>query len=86
MAKEKKIQRRECPMAVEEFREKARPLALKLGDVSIPMGTKVFSTGSFGWYASQKVAVTVGGVELIVQGNINFTVVGSKPEPTGTGK
>jgi len=37
-----------------------------------------FSTGSFGWGASDKITIVVGGVPLKVQASVNLTVVNSK--------
>lgn len=37
-----------------------------------------FSTGSFGWGASDKITIMVDGVPVKVQASVNLTVVGSK--------
>jgi hypothetical protein len=39
---------------------------------------KAFATGSFGWYLSGKVSITVDGKPVSVQVGANLIVVGSK--------
>ena len=39
-----------CPVTRSEFRGRARPVTVTIGDVPMAVPTKEFSTGSFGWY------------------------------------
>lgn len=68
-----------CTISRKEFVGKAKPIVVKIGDGNQLMLTpKEFSTGSFGWGASEKVVLTIDGEPVKVQASINFTVVGSK--------
>jgi hypothetical protein len=60
-------------LSAEQFLGAAQALELKL--LAAP---KVFSTGSYGWHASQKQPATVDGRTVVVQCGLNATVVGSK--------
>lgn len=62
-----------------EFLEKAAPLSVNIGGTEIRAAVKQFATGSFGWFHSGKVEVTVGGKPVKVQVSLNLIVVGSKP-------
>ena len=69
-----------CPLTKTQFRELAKSLEVRIG-VDGPVKhalPKEFSTGSFGWYAGDKVELKVGDHVLKVQVGINLTVVGSK--------
>lgn len=67
-----------CPITKKRFLEKARPLALQLGEIRKVVGVKEFTTGSIGWHINEKATILVDGVPLKVQCNIIMTVVGSK--------
>ncbi len=67
-----------CPIGREVFLEKAAPLTVQIGDQTLIVDVKKFSTGSFGWYSNSKIVVKVGDVPLKVQVGLNLTVVGSK--------
>lgn len=69
-----------CPITVEQFRKSATPMTVKIGESMLAANTKEFSTGSFGWFANDKITVLLDGVPVKVQVGINLTVVGSKPE------
>jgi hypothetical protein len=68
-----------CSVSKEDFKEHAKPVAVTVGGSTLAAMPKEFSTGSFGWYVSGKVVITVGGVPVPVQVGMNLTVVGSKP-------
>jgi hypothetical protein len=42
---------------------------------------KQFSTGSLGWYAGQKITLTIDGVQCKAQVGLTVTLVGSKELP-----
>ena len=64
--------------STQQFLEEAKPLQLKIGNITIPLPVKPFSKGSVGWHASVKIPVTVGEDAVMVQFNLMGTVVGSK--------
>ncbi len=70
-----------CPVTRAEFREKAKPVVVKIGDQELIAEVKEFSTGSLGWYLNSKTAIDVGGTRVQVQIGLNLTVVGSKELP-----
>ena len=70
-----------CPITRGEFRAKAKPVMVKIGDEEIPVPVKIFSTGSLGWYLNKKTEIDVGGVKVPVQIGLNLTIVGSKELP-----
>lgn len=74
--------RQECPISQEYFEEGAKPITLDLGDgQTMVLEPKLFSTGSFGWHASQKITVMVGDERVTVVANLLFTVMHSKKAP-----
>ena len=75
-----------CSITREDFREKARPVSVTIGGVSLPADAKEFSTGSLGWYLNTKTTVEVDGKPVIVQIGLNLTIVGSKELPGGPAK
>lgn len=75
-----------CPITRETFVAKAPVLTLDVGEDGKPVakflcGPKDFSTGSFGWGASEKMTLIIDGKPVKVQASINLTVVGSKELP-----
>jgi hypothetical protein len=67
-----------CPVSRKEFKDGAKPVAVKIGDQSLIAMPKEFSTESFGWHAQGKIVMEVNGVAVQVQVGVNLTVVGSK--------
>lgn len=67
-----------CPVTREEFKAKSKPITAKIGDREVTLDAREFSTGSFGWYVNQKISVDIGGKSVLVQVQVNATVVGSK--------
>lgn len=69
----------QCPVTREQFVGCAEPLNVTINGTPMIAEVKEFSTGSFGWYLSGKMRVTIDGKPVTVQMGCNFTVVGSKP-------
>ncbi len=70
-----------CPITRAEFREGAKPVQVKIGEVSLLADVKEFSTGSLGWFVNGKTLIDVGGKQVSVQIGLNLTIVGSKDLP-----
>src|SRR5262249_49957513 len=74
-----------CPISRAQFRSKARPVSITIGDRSFVATTKEFSTGSLGWNLNEKITLEIDGVHVPIQVGLNLTVVGSKELPAHTG-
>jgi hypothetical protein len=70
-----------CSISRQHFRDNAKPLEVKIGDIPFLAEVKEFSTGSLGWYLNGKTTVNVGGTPVSVQIGMNITIVGSKELP-----
>jgi len=70
-----------CAITRPEFREKAKPVTIKIGTMDMLADVKEFSTGSLGWYLNGKTTVDVGGTPVTVQIGLNMTIFGSKELP-----
>ena len=70
-----------CPISRAQFRAKAKPLTVTIGDQKFDAGAREFSTGSLGWNISSKMFVEIDGVSVPVQVGLNLTLVGSKELP-----
>ena len=70
-----------CPITRAEFKEKAKPIVVKVGEIPMQAEVKEFSTGSLGWYLNGKTTIDVGGTSVSVQIGMNLTIVGSKELP-----
>ena len=70
-----------CPLSKSDFLEKAESLVAELDGQPMELTPKDFSTGSFGWNASGRLRVDVGGHPLQVMVSINATVLKSKQAP-----
>jgi hypothetical protein len=76
-----------CPINRSEFRAKAKPVPVTIGNVPLMAEVKEFSTGSLGWYLNGKTTIDIGGTLVSVQIGMNLTIVGSKElPPDGHGK
>ena len=73
------IKKTECPISSVDFLATAQGLVVKIGDQVKAMEPREFSSGSFGWYNSEKITVVVDGIPLKCQANLSLVVVGSKP-------
>jgi len=60
------------------YRTYAKPLTVRFDDHVLNVAPKTFSTGSVGWYASQKLKLLVGDTYYNVQVAVTLTVIGSK--------
>jgi hypothetical protein len=71
-----------CPVTREQFRRTAQPVRVQIGEQTLLAEPKEFSTGSLGFYAGQKVTLTLAdGSRVVCQVGLNLTVVGSKELP-----
>lgn len=82
-AKADGVKTTKCAVSKAQFLKHAKPLLLKGTmdgqEITLVLGVKEFSTGSFGWGAGgEKGALTIDGIPVKVQLGANFTVVGSK--------
>ena len=67
-----------CPVSKSDFMEKAKALEVVINGRTMVAQVKAFSTGSFGWYLTDKVPVEIDGKMVQVQVGCNLAVVGSK--------
>lgn len=65
----------------DQFRTAAQSVAVTINGREFKVPKKEFSTGSLGWYLSDKMDVTIDGVDVKVQIGLNLTIVGSKDIP-----
>lgn len=68
----------ECPVSRKAFLSNVKPLMVVIDGQPRPAVVKEFSTGSFGWFLSDKVVITIDGVPCKVQVSASLIVVGSK--------
>jgi hypothetical protein len=74
-----------CPISRKDFLSHAKPLTIKIGEVTLTATPREFSTKSLGWYLNGKTSIDVNGVPVAVQIGLNVTVVGSKELPVEGG-
>lgn len=67
-----------CAISRKDFKAKAKPMALKMGETLQAADAREFSTGSFGWGFSGKIVVEIDGVPVKCQVSCSIVVVGSK--------
>jgi hypothetical protein len=70
-----------CPITRGQFRTKAKPVTVSIGNTPQVAEVKEFSTGSLGWYLNGKTTIEIDGTPVAVQIGLNLTVVGSKELP-----
>lgn len=74
--------RTECPVTRAQFENEAGPVkvVVSIGDQSTAVlaDPKIFSSGSFGWYFTDKVALEVDGIPVKCQAQLQFVIVNSK--------
>ena len=70
-----------CPVSRSQFRAKAKPVSITVGDVPMMAPIKEFATGSLGWYLNGKTVIDIDGTPVMVQLGLTLTVVGSKELP-----
>ncbi len=68
-------------MNKKEFMAGAEAFTIQIGEQTLSVDPKKFSTGSVGFFANGKVTLTIGGKPVKMQANINLTTVGSKEWP-----
>jgi hypothetical protein len=76
-----------CPISRADFKAKAKPVTIKIGEVPHMAEKKDFSTGSFGWYLNARTTIDIDGTPVPVLINASLIIVGSKeaePEPAGS--
>ena len=70
-----------CPISRADFRAKAKPVAITIGNQQLEAEPKEFSTKSLGWYLNGKTVIEIDGTRVSVQIGLNLTIVGSKELP-----
>lgn len=70
-----------CPITRGDFRGKAKPVTVIIGEQKLVADVKEFSTGSLGWYLNGKTTIEIDGQPVSVQIGLNLTIVGSKELP-----
>jgi hypothetical protein len=75
-----------CPVTKDEFLAKAPKLVITVrlhgssdAIAELVLDPRTFSSGSYGWYATEKVEVPVNGCRPKVQAGLNLTLVNSAP-------
>jgi len=68
-----------CQLSKDEFLAHAKPITVVIGDKTVEVKPREFSTGSFGWFHSGKAQIVVGNTTVPVQVGLNLTAIGSKP-------
>src|SRR5689334_13647790 len=56
-----------CPITRADFRTKAKPVPVTIGNQHLEAEPKEFSTGSLGWYLNGKTIIEIEGVRVSVQ-------------------
>lgn len=72
-----------CSLTKVEFMGNAKGMPVQVGGQTIYAMPKEFSTGSFGWFLTGKIALEVNGKTVMVQCGMNLAVIGSKDAPMG---
>ena len=73
----------DCSISKAEFRKGAERMVLQIGSwgdgaAKYELDPREFSSGSFGWFASEKLVIPVGDKRVRCQMSLNVTVIGSK--------
>ncbi len=69
----------ECPLTHAEFHAKApASIVVTINGQNYVATRKAFSTGSYGYYLSDKIVMDIGGTPLKIQIGLNMAAVGSK--------
>eukprot|EP00930_Biecheleria_cincta_P077893 TRINITY_DN6521_c0_g1_i1.p2 TRINITY_DN6521_c0_g1~~TRINITY_DN6521_c0_g1_i1.p2 ORF type:complete len:197 (-),score=56.92 TRINITY_DN6521_c0_g1_i1:30-620(-) len=71
-------ERQSSLMSKEDFMKKAKSFKIQIGNTTLTVNPKEFSTGSCGFSCSSKVVVDVDGAPLTLQCSLNLPVIGSK--------
>ena len=70
-----------CPISRADFRAKAKPVTVTIGNVPQMAEVKEFSTGSLGWYVNGRISLEIDGQHVPVLINASLVIVGSKELP-----
>ena len=70
-----------CPITRAQFRAKAKPIVVTIGEQKFDALPKEFSTNSLGWNINAKINIEIDGILVPVQVGLNLTLVGSKEIP-----
>jgi len=71
-----------CPVTREQFALHAQQsLVVDIDGATVVADKKEFSTGSLGWFTTGKITVTIDGVKVPVQAQVQLTLVNSKELP-----
>ena len=81
--KDKPVARKatKCPVTRKQFEDKATPVKVTIAGQDRVLLPRTFSTGSLGWYLSEKLVVEVDGKQVKVQAAVSLIAVGSKELP-----
>jgi hypothetical protein len=66
------------PISLDQFRQHAQKLPVRIGEVPFEVAPKEFSTGSLGWNLNHKMDIVVDGKPVSCQVGMNVTIIGSK--------
>src|SRR6516225_8377959 len=76
-----------CPIGRADFRAKAKPITVTIGNAPQMAEVKEFSTGSLGWYLNGRTTLEIDGQPVPVLINASLVIIGSKElpndQPTG---
>lgn len=67
-----------CAITKEDFAAHAKGQSVTIAGQLVAANPKLFSTGSLGWNASQRLTLEVNGVPVPCQVGLNITIIGSK--------
>ena len=56
-----------CPITRNDFKQHAKPVTVKIGEVPLLAEVKEFSTGSLGWYLNGKTTIEVAGKPVSIR-------------------
>jgi hypothetical protein len=70
-----------CPISRADFRAKAKPITVTIGNNSQIAEVKEFSTNSLGWYLNSRITLEIEGQHVPVLINASLVIVGSKELP-----
>jgi hypothetical protein len=70
-----------CPISRAEFRAKAKPVTVTIGNGQQMAEVKEFSTGSLGWYLNGRTTLEIDGQHVPVLINASLVIIGSKELP-----
>ena len=81
MAETTTVKKTECKITRKEFAEHAQPMKAKIGDETILLQPKTYSSGSLGFFGNEKKLIEINGKPHVVTAQVVITIVGSKKLP-----